>query len=82
MRVLFINNIQHTLATPFFCCYMSARAAAYVWSRGYVNWSRGWICRRLASSTDGVAFAVAAVDPATGWDDPAPQLQLRPPATL
>jgi hypothetical protein len=48
---------------------MSARVAACVCSRGYVNESRGWICRRLASPV-GCGVAIAAADPATLWDDP------------
>jgi hypothetical protein len=48
---------------------MSARAAARVWSRGYVNWSRGWICRPLALAAPG-GVAITTADPATWWDDP------------
>jgi hypothetical protein len=49
---------------------LSARAAACVCSRGYVNGSRGWICPHLASPV-GCGVAIAAADPATSWDDPA-----------
>jgi hypothetical protein len=47
-------------------CHLGLRARVY--SRGYVNRSRGWICRRLASAV-GCGVAIAAADPATSWDD-------------
>jgi hypothetical protein len=52
-----------------FLCSFRARAAACVWSRGYVNGSGGWICRRLASPID-CGVSTAAVDPATSWGEP------------
>jgi hypothetical protein len=48
---------------------LAARAAACVCSRGYVNGSGGWICRRLASPIN-CGVATVAVDPATSWDEP------------
>jgi hypothetical protein len=48
---------------------LAVRAAACVCSRGYVNGSGGWICRRLASLV-GCGVATAVVDPATSWGEP------------
>jgi hypothetical protein len=48
---------------------LRARAAACAWSRGYVNGSGGWICRRLASPV-ACGVSTAAVVPATSWDKP------------
>jgi hypothetical protein len=51
-----------------FLCSFRARAAACVWSRGYINGLGGWICRRLASLV-ACGVSTAAVDPATLWDE-------------
>jgi hypothetical protein len=61
-----LDLIYHRLG---FLSSLVARAAACVWSRGYVNGSGGWICRRLASPV-ACGVSTAAVDPATSWDEP------------
>jgi hypothetical protein len=61
--------MRPNLASLVFLSSLSARAAACVCSREYVNGSRGWIGRRLPSPVD-CGAAIAAADPATSWDDP------------
>jgi hypothetical protein len=63
---IILDLIYHPLG---FLSSLAAWAAACVCSRGYVNESGGWICRRLASPV-GYGVATAAVDPATSWDEP------------